>query len=289
MFLFYNFCAFLSLRLPRGCSLVLVRVLSFLRYLTTPVLRRRVRANYETVMAAAGREGESVERLVREAYYNFGLYLREFMIIPRLDKAGLAGCLTVRGRENLDGAFRHGRGAISLTAHLGNWELAGVFTSLLGYPISAVALSHPSGPVNRFFVRRREMKGVRVALLGRQAKKIVSALRRNELVALLGDRVFSPPVVHVPLFGRPAPLPAGPALLARRMNCPVVPGFLVREGDRFVLSFETPIFPDQALPEQESVRVVTARYAACLEEYIRRTPAQWLVFDRVWRKTAPAA
>lgn len=287
MFLFYNLCAFLALRLPRGLVLPLVGLLAWLRFLTTPVLRRRVRANYETMLAGLGRPLDGAGALTRAAYHNFGLYLYEFMLIPHLDRDKVARLVTVQGREHLEAAFRRGRGVISLTAHLGNWELAGIFTSLLGWPVSAVALGHRSGMVDRFFVRRRAMKGVRVARLGSQARRIVSALRRNELVALLGDRVFAPPVVRAPLFGVPAPLPAGPARLAVRMNCPVVPGFLLRGGRGFTLAFEAPVMPDRSLPEDEAVAAIVRAYTVCLEKYVRRAPEQWLVFDYLWRAKRP--
>ena len=207
--------------------------------------------------------------------------------IPKIDKTFLEQHLQVKGVEHLDSAFKKGKGVISLTGHIGNWELAGIFTALLGYPISAIALSHKSTALNRFFLRRRQMKGVKIIPLGVQTKKIISALKRNELVALLGDRPFGPPYVKPNFFGQPAPLPAGPAQIAVKLGTPIVPGFLIRQGENYIFSFEPFMEYNKLLEPQQAIEDLAQRSIPYLEKYIRKYPGQWLVFDYVWKKGLP--
>ena len=285
MGLCYNFMAFLALHLPRGTALLLVRIITYLQYRANPVMRRRVRRNLRIVLnsIARARDAEKLESMVRETYYNFGLYIYEFLLIPRIDRNFVRDKIEIQGLDNLEAAFRKKKGVVSLTGHLGNWELAGIVTALLGYPINAVALPHKSSALNRFFMHRRQIKGIKVIPLGKQTRRLISALRRNELVALLGDRTFGPPYLELNFFGRKALLPAGPAELSTRLGCPLVPGFLIRENNRLSLCFEKPLEAetDQDIPT--AVKNLAQRSVVYLEKHISAHPTQWLVFDNaIW-------
>ncbi|MEK7227128.1 MAG: hypothetical protein AAB221_15795, partial [Bacteroidota bacterium] len=106
---------------------------------------------------------ESEEELLRKAkevFINFGLYLVEFFRYKKIDKAYIRKYVSLRGFEHVDNELKNGTGAILLTAHMGNWELAGMAFGLLGYPIVAIALDHKNKKINQFFRIRRESKGV---------------------------------------------------------------------------------------------------------------------------------
>ena len=287
MVIIYHFMAFLVLNLPRRFILFLVQGVTRIYYWTTPAARHRVQANLKTVLGNNGTNSKKIERLTKEVYLNFGRYLYEFFFIPKVDKTFLERHLEIKGVEHLDSAFKKGKGVISLTGHIGNWELGGIFTALLGYPISAIALSHKSTALNRFFLRRRQMKGIKVIPLGAQTKKIISSLKRNELVALLGDRPFGPPYVKLTFFGQPALLPAGPAQIAVKLGTPIVPGFLIRQGEKYLLSFYPVLEYNRSLEPQQAVEDLAQQTIPYLEKYIRKYPSQWLVFDYVWKKELP--
>ena len=283
MWFIYNFFAFLVLHLPKKTTLFLARYFALFQYWTTPVLKRRLRANLSRVLKETGRSQTELDSLVKKGYLNFGRYLHELYFFPRIDREFLKDHLEFRGREYLDQPFQKGRGVISLTAHLGNWELAGIFAALLGYPITAVALPHRGRLMNRFFVRRRRVKGVKVVMLGKQTKRLITALRQNELVALLGDRAFGPPYLNLKFFGKTAVIPAGPFQLAAKLGSPIVPGFLVRKDEKYVFFFEPPIYPDLQKTEVDAINDLAKKSIVCLEKYIGAYPEQWLVFEYIWK------
>jgi KDO2-lipid IV(A) lauroyltransferase len=114
--------------------------------------------------------------------------------------------------------------------------------------------------------------------MGHAAKPCLKALRRNELVAVLGDRDFTAARLPVSFFGRPARLPHGPARLAVATGASVVVAGLVRRADdTFTYWHAPPIHPD-GMSEQE----VTERIARDLEQFIDRVPTQWFIFYRFW-------
>jgi KDO2-lipid IV(A) lauroyltransferase len=113
-------------------------------------------------------------------------------------------------------------------------------------------------------------------------------LKGNGLVALLGDRDFSANSITVEFFGRPVPMPRGPAALSRRLGAPLIPIFMIRErDDSFRLEIERPIYPE---PEEElsrgdeagAIKALMLRYLKVIEDYVRRYPEQWYMFRGVW-------
>lgn len=226
-------------------------------------------------------EARAARRLGREVYRNFGKYLIDFLRFPSLTPALVRECVSVEGLEHLQATLtRHG-GAISVTAHLGNWELAGAVTAQLGFPVAAVALNHRDQRVNAFFNAQRRSHGVTAIPPGMALRHCHRLLRQRHIVALLGDRNYTGRGVPGQFLGRTVEAPRGPALLSWRTGVPIVPGFLVRTGAaRYALCFEPPLAPQRGLDEAAAIGELTQRYLDVIERYVRRYPAQWCLFRR---------
>lgn len=216
-------------------------------------------------------------RVIREVFRNFARYVVEFFTIhatpqPRVD---------MEGYEHLAQITRQRRGAIILTAHLGNWEVGAILLRRLGIPITAVALPHEDPRMNRLFDAQRRRCGIPVIPLGlHAAARSLERLHAGECVGLLGDRTFNDTGLTVSWFGRSAVLPRGPAILSLRSNAPIVPTFLIREGPwKFRFCFEPPIHPQTAADADQAIQRVMQAYAAVLERRLRQHPEQWLMFQ----------
>lgn len=252
--------------------------------------RRAVRENLSAVL---GTDGVSPVQ-VREVFRNFGIYLVDFFRFSRLNREEIHRWIHLEGLERMQGALRAGKGAIGLTAHLGNFELAGAVLSLLGMPVKALVLTHQNPQVDAFFRRQRESVGVTGIPVTPETLKSCfeascAALRRNEILALVGDRDFFDHGLELPLFGRTLQVPKGPAVFSLRTGAPIVPGFLVRNPNgtyRFIL--EDPISVPNGLPQEEAVRRMMQECLNVMARYIRQYPTQWYLFQEFWRP-APGA
>lgn len=243
--------------------------------------REAVMANLRQVMAFRGRHPTERElRLTtRTTFHFFGKYLVDFFRFQSLDEAEIQRLVTIENPEYIEEAWRHGTGVITVTAHLGNWEIGGAVLAGLGYPINAVALRQPSVKLNEFFQRHRRARGMNVIPLGSSVKRLVAALKRGEFVALLADRDYSDHRESTAFCGLPACLPRGAAWLAARTGAVVVPGFVLRqEDDRFLMKMFPPILASEACGEREIQR----RIVETLEEIISAYPHQWFMFQKVW-------
>ncbi len=283
----YKFGQFCVNHLPLPVSYRLAVWLSDIQYLFSFRDRRAVRANLRQVVGTS----QPIEPLVREVFRNFGRYLVEFFWMAKhLDEEFIREKVKVQNLEAIGQAQEKGKGAILLTAHIGNWELGGVVLSRLGYASLAIALSHKERPVNNLFNQQRERQGIRVVPLHLSIRKSLETLNQNQCLAILGDRNFSPNGEVLDFFGRRVFFPKGPAMFSLRTGAPIISVFFLRDGvGRFRLIIDDPIYPparDESDPaaEVEQQKALMRQYIVRLEHMIRQYPGQWLLFRRFWIK-----
>jgi KDO2-lipid IV(A) lauroyltransferase len=281
---FYMLGAFLAQRL----SLPTARNMAVAVGRLTSVLQRRNRRHlYWNLEAAFGDERTQLElgRLRTAIYENFAIFVTDFLWSPKITRETLPEVLTPESFERYAALkeLSDTRGpVIYLTAHLGNWELGGAAASLLGMPLAVLVDAHPSRLVTRFFNERREAKGLTVVPVS-ASQGCFRALRRGNLVAIVGDRPVTGQGIVASFFGRPTLVPDGHALLARKFGAIIVPGFLMMRPDgRYELIVEDPIEPRVTDDVDADVRDCVERCLAVFERYVRRYPEQWYVFRPVW-------
>jgi KDO2-lipid IV(A) lauroyltransferase len=91
--------------------------------------------------------------------------------------------------------------------------------------------------------------------------------------------------VFVSFFGLPASTTAGPARLAMMTGAPVIPVFLLREGesDTHRLEVQQPVELVRGSDRDAEVVVNTQRCTSVIEDVVRRHPEQWIWFHKRWR------
>ncbi|MEI6634093.1 MAG: lysophospholipid acyltransferase family protein [Chlamydiota bacterium] len=251
--------------------------------------RRAVIANLAHVLSHTGRETQSrrgrrgIDRLARETFENFAVHIMDFLRVYRVRDDIESGLLRIEHFDRFAKEFARGRGLISVTAHVGNWEMGAAATAGMGLPLSAVTLKLPDGRIDRFFTKLRESGHIRPFPSGRAALGCFKVLAGKEMLAFVADRDIDGNGLRVKFFGEEVSIPRGPAEMAARTGAPIVPAFCVQEaGGHFRLVVEKPIDVDERLPVQEKVEAITRAMVRVFEEYISRYPAQWFAFYKVW-------
>ncbi|MDD2654781.1 MAG: hypothetical protein PHI86_06735, partial [Candidatus Omnitrophica bacterium] len=172
---YYKLGIKLANRLSLRGGYALARFISDLHYIYSHADRVAVLNNLRVILP----DNKRIRRIALEVFRNFGIYLVDFFRTQRLDKETLLKKVKVINLELVDEALKQGKGVIAVTAHLCNWELAGLTMGFLGYPISAVAYPHKDERINNFFNFQRESKGLEVIPVGKAAKKCIENLRAN--------------------------------------------------------------------------------------------------------------
>jgi KDO2-lipid IV(A) lauroyltransferase len=194
------------------------------------------------------------------------------------------------GRENLLRVQAAGRGAVVVTAHMGAWQIAPFLMAGKGLPPMTMAMAEePNAKLAEYEKQfRSKFRIVYTTSSPFATLELANILRRGELVGMQLDRHLGGPHVPVPFCGAPAPFPLGPATLARATRCPLVPVFIVSEGDRRRCTFfvEEPIEVAHTRNRADDLRQATARVVEVYERYARRYPEQWFNFYDFWNPPA---
>jgi len=275
MYYFYIAGRALALFLPRRLAYSLAKLFATWQYFLSKKDRDVVLDNLSPII----KDKKEREECARKIFVNFAYYLVDFFRYSRLSDSFLKKYVRISGLEHLRAAIESKDGVIAVTAHLGNYELAGAVTSLCGFKVNAVALSHKDKRINNFFNSQRKMVGVNVIQASVAIKKCFSVLKDGQLVAFLGDRIFSGTGIKVDMFSRETLLPRGPAFFALKTKAAIMPAFFVRKDKNFYhLIFEKPI-DTKIFKTEESV---TREYSRILEKYINKYPDQWYLFSPYW-------
>ena len=280
----YRAGALLTGALPRPVRLALARAVARRAAEWFPAERARVRANLARVRPAAG--AAERERLVDEVFRHFAICFTDLISTNRREARPERLVARIEGDEHLLAADAERRGLVLVTAHLGNSELGGrLLAARLQRPTYVVVAAEVDPGVERFlrggpapvrFVRRGDPTAV---------LPLVAALRRNEIVALQGDRALGTRGdMLVDFFGEPAPFPLGPFMLARAAGAPVVPAFCLLDSElRYTIAMAKPIHVAGG-----AEAAALAEWVGVLEAMVRRAPEQWFNFFDVW-SGAPAS
>lgn len=192
------------------------------------------------------------------------------------------------GDERLVEAQKEGRGAILLTAHVGNFELGGLFLAQLGLKVAVVYVPDPSPVIEMHRDDARKMLGVQGIAVDKTPfgfLPVFRALERNMCVAMQGDRDVSGTGRTMPFFGKTASFPIGPFRIAQASGAPIFPVFVLQEEDgRYRTIVEEAIRVPHARGAAASEAVVAglAKFVGRMEATIRAYPTQWYRFARFW-------
>ena len=241
--------------------------------------RRMVHRNLSQVLDNPGK----VKKVVRRIFINYAKYLVDYTRMDLLRQNNFRHLTeSFEGKEHIDRIFSGGKGGLILTAHLGNWEIGGVFLTLMGYPLNVITAPDGETRLQDYRVRLRQVQGIKVITLNdtiSSSLAVLKALKANELVALLADRDLFGKGIPVQFFGQTLFFPIGPALLAHLSEATLIPTFvLMGPKDKYLCRAESPIELQRTGNRDGDLAVNTQRIATLIEKFIRSYPDQWFTF-----------
>lgn len=191
------------------------------------------------------------------------------------------------GTEHLVAARDAGRGAILLTAHVGNFEIGGFFLGELGLKVAVVYLPDPTPVVERDRTAARERLGIRSLPVTSElsAVKILRSLEEGYFVAIQGDRDYAGTGRVLPFLGRGVSFPVGPFRIAAAAGVPLLPVFVLRSPDgtyRTVVEPPIRVVAARRGEREEAERAAMETFVSLLERTVRENGEQWYVFSRFW-------
>jgi lauroyl/myristoyl acyltransferase len=246
---------------------------------------RRAWQNMAQILGPAADPGE-ISRRVRNVFRNYGKYIIDLLWLPQARFQELDQNFHIVGLDHIDEAMRRGNGLVLVTAHMGNWDLAGAVLAGKGYPVNVIVETLEPRRWNDRVQEIRERIGMKAIPLENGAREMFAALRSNEILGVLIDRPLDRDGVPVRFFDAETRVPEGAARLALRTGAGVVAAGIVRNGRGFVAHVSPLIDVEPSGDRARDAQQVTQRAMEWLEDVIRRYPDQWFMFRNMWPRRA---
>jgi len=200
------------------------------------------------------------------------------------------------GEENIQRMLDEKTGGILISAHLGNWEIAGHFLGRLDGRINIIMYDEEHEKLkemkSKVEVRRKDTTNVNIIPLKDDLSHVLAlnkAVENKELLCVHGDRV--PPgskSFEFDFMGKKAEFPTGPFYLAAKYKIPVSFVFAMKEGSTHYHLFATPPkfyeVKGNPLERNESLKKLIQDYVWEVERKMKQYPLQWYNFYPFWKK-----
>jgi KDO2-lipid IV(A) lauroyltransferase len=286
----------IACRLPERPLLALADAVGTAWYRLAPRRAAQARRNLERVareldqrgsavpaVRAAARDPRALEQLVRSAFRQNARYYLEVLRVPGLRPETFDRRVVIETPEAVEAAFAGGP-VIFVSAHLGPIELPGVYlANRSGRTFMAPMEAVDDPALQGWFERTRGSLGVRIVGLRAARRALIAELRAGGQVGIVGDRDIGGGGIETPLFGAPAPLPIGPALLAIESGAPIYAVGVRRLPDGRVGGRLLPVPVATEGSRRERIEATLRAQAAAFEELISQAPEQWsAVFFPIW-------
>ena len=285
----------LAMGLPEFVGRPLFDALAVAAFPLARKARGVVAANLSRVL---GRPPSSplVQAAVKDAFRSYARYWYDTFHIRALPPERVMSRMRFVGVEHLEAATEGGRGAVLALPHLGNWDVAGHYVVLRGWPVTAVAEMLKPEALFRLFYDHRVALGMGVVPLAEDrtaAEELVRRVGENHLIALVADRDLKGGGVVVEMFGEERTIPAGPALLSLTTGSPLHAASPYDLEDGWSLEIGPRIEIERTDSLRDDVTTLTRELAKRFERSIAAAPTQWHMFQPAWegeeRKRAPKA
>ncbi len=229
----------------------------------------------------------SPEAVIRQNFRNLGKSFAEVVKIYYGLGDHIVDSVEIHGAGNLMKALEKGAGVIIITGHCGNWELSALAVSVKLTRVNVVAREVDNPYLNRVLERARKRYGNSVIYKKGALKRILGALKNNEVVGMLIDQsVLSSEGVLADFLGKKDYTMKTPAIIARKTGSPVVPLFIRRVKDGHVIDIGEEIMPDRSEDGDLAVFNDTVHFSGAVEDYIRKNPSEWLWIHKRWKRLA---
>lgn len=271
--------------LPRPAADSLGERVGALVHAPLGIRRNTVLSNLRAAFPDAGEAW--VQRVARAAYQHLGREAAATLRLSSLDAAAVRACTRLVGWDQFKAGLEEGRGALLVTGHFGNWEMAAASIAARGVAIEALVKRQTNRRVDSRFESARRRLGVQTIDLDEAPRRVPRALRAGRVIGMVADQDAGQGGVSVPFFGRPVSAHRGPALFALRLGTPVFASAMHRlPGPELAYEGIMERVPVQRSGDlEDDVRRLTADLAARLEAAVRRVPEQYFWFHRRWKST----
>ncbi|MBC7887773.1 MAG: lipid A biosynthesis acyltransferase [Ferruginibacter sp.] len=178
------------------------------------------------------------------------------------------------------------RGGILLSAHIGNWDIAGHLLKRIDTRINIVIFDGEYQQIKEYLDSVTGKPAVSVIVIKNDLSHIYAineAFKNNELVCMHADRfIEGNKTLTGELCGGKARFPMGPFLLAAKFKVPVSFVFAVKESKLHYHFFASEIKDYGDLPKEKVMQQMLNDFAREMDIKVKQYPEQWFNYYDFW-------
>ena len=243
--------------------------------------RRKVALSNLNIAFGDSKTKKEKKKIVLQSFYHLTVSMMEFFRITKFEKTAEQN-ITLKGAENFDKAFEKGKGAILIMSHLGPWEYLAFVPHLKKYDCTVLGRAIRNPFIHRWILNLRKSVSVKNTPKVGAAKKILSQLKNNHMVAITMDQWAGNDELWIDFFNQSASTVSLPARLAKKTGCALIPTYCFRmaPGKYEIHCHPEIFFKDN---ENKSIEDLTVELNKTLEEQVAAHPEQWLWTHKRWK------
>lgn len=222
-------------------------------------------------------------------YYIFG----QIIIDKVASMAGFKAKFTFsfEGEEYLNQMTSEESGGIMMSAHIGNWEIAGHYFDRLEKPVNVVMLDAEYAQIKDYLNSLGSRQKANIIPIKDDLSHlllILEALNRKEIVCLHADRVLqkSPRNLKLKFLGKEAEFPYSIFKLIVSLQVPVSFVFAFKETSSHYHFFATPAKLYTDADREVAITKLSGDYVNEIEKKIKSYPIQWFNYYDFWQEQA---
>jgi len=188
------------------------------------------------------------------------------------------------GEHHLREMVAEKKGGLLLSAHIGNWEIAGHLLQRLNTSMNIVMFDGEQEQIKSYMDSVTGRRSAKIILIKEDLSHIYAiqeALQQNEFVCMHADRFMEGnKTISAFLLNKPARFPAGPFLLANTFRVPVSFVFAMKETSLHYHFYASPpkIYPKP----QPGIPGMPEDFCAQMEAMLKKYPVQWYNYYDFW-------
>jgi predicted LPLAT superfamily acyltransferase len=181
-------------------------------------------------------------------------------------------------------------GGLLVSAHVGNWEIAGQLLNRLEKRINILLLDAEHQQIKQYLsgvLTNRNVNFIVIREDFSHLNEIREAFAKGEIIAMHGDRfIEGNKVMMFDFLGKPAPFPVGPVNIASRFGVPVSYVYAIKETNRHYHFYATPLrnvpFSRNLEKRDEYLREALEAFVRSFERIVRKYPLHWFNYYDFW-------
>lgn len=179
------------------------------------------------------------------------------------------------------------KGFITLSSHVGNYELAGYTLHSANKPFNALVFAGETVTITQNRNRMLGRHNIKVIPVKEDMSHLFllnAALDNGEIVSFPADRVYgSAKVIKCDFLKGTAAFPMGSFAMAVQKDVPVLAIFIMKESVFKYKGYVRPLTVDKSLSTRDQITQLAQSFARELEDIVLHYPYQWFNYYDFWQ------